>query len=62
MFAEPPDTEEMHEENIAEDTYRIECLSCGAVEHGDPGDDIAWDKRYHRMHHCWDAEFEVTVL
>lgn len=40
--------------------YRIECEECGATEWGGPDTDLEWDKRYHRMHHCPDAEFEVT--
>lgn len=43
-------------------TYRIRCLECGTMSFGDPDDDVEWDKRYHRMHHCPDADFEVTAL
>jgi hypothetical protein len=46
-------------DGVAEEIYRIECLDCGAVQIGDTGDNIDWDKRYHRMHHCPDADFEV---
>lgn len=47
-------------EKLQGDPYRIECLECGAVEFGDPGDDVEWDKAYHRERCDPDAEFEVT--
>lgn len=40
--------------------YRIECKECGATEFGGPDMDVDWDKEYHRLHHCPNAEFEVT--
>ena len=49
-----------HTDGVADEIYRIECLECGAVQVGDVGGDISWDQRYHRMHHCPDANFEVS--
>lgn len=42
--------------------YRVECCECGATEIGGHGADAQWDMRYHRIHHCPDAAFEVTAL
>lgn len=42
--------------------YRIECKECGAIEHGDRGQNVQFDMRYHRDHSCQGAEFEVTAL
>lgn len=59
MLAESESTEAF---SAADGRYRIECLECGATEYGDPDDDPQWDKRYHRGHHCPDAEFHLRPL
>lgn len=41
--------------------WRIECLSCGAVELGDRGRSVEHDIIMHRTEHCPQAEFDVAA-
>jgi len=41
------------------ESYRIECRECGAIEFGDSETELQCDIDWHRDHHCPGAEFEV---